>query len=821
MAPFDDEAPFGFRYRAAHRAAGPRRLCAFPRAVKRKMSDHQPRARRPSRLATANHDASPGCRRPARNNPTWHRSDRSSLCPPTAAAWAQGARDLLAALGQLILQRPRSRNRRDAQTIRSLQLRTSARPPNGNLAGHSMVTPNVPAVPSMQSHPSKEPPMPAPNASYSITMRVHLDTDPRGIGRITTAVGEAAGTVTAVDVVESRADGLVVDLTCNTRDTDHAEQITKAVDRLEGVETHKVSDRTFLLHLGGKLEVTSKVPLRTRDDLSMAYTPGVARVCRAIASNPDDARKLTIKRNTVAVVTDGSAVLGLGNIGPAAAMPVMEGKAVLFKQFAGVDAWPVALATQDTDEIVRAVELIAPAYGGINLSDIRVVMSGAGAAGVAIVKILQAEGVNDVVVCDRTGILYPGRDRLDDSKRWVAEHTNEARLQGSLLDALAGADVFVGVSSADLLQPADLRAMNQDAIVFALANPDPEVDPAGARRYAAVVATGRSDEPNQINNVLAFPGVFRGALDAGAHAITEPMKVAAARAIAARVADEELRPEYIVPSVFDRNVAPAVARAVPEAVGLCPDPSVTGAPFYVMRYVDGIVPRDEATVAGAFDERQRATASMSLVEALVALHRVDPHAVGLGGLGRRDGYAGRQLRRWSRQSEQSRTRELPAIEEVGRRLAARVPPQGAATIVHGDYRLDNLVLSPAGEVLAVLDWELCTLGDPLADVGLLLVYWSEPGDEVLPLGSAPTAMPGFPPRQELAAAYARSSGRDLGDLEFYQALGYWKLAVILEGVYARSAAGAYGGGDDTYRGFAAVVARLAERALDATARAGR
>ena len=457
--------------------------------------------------------------------------------------------------------------------------------------------------------------MPAPNASYSITMRVHLDTDPRGIGRITTAVGEAAGTVTAVDVVESRADGLVVDLTCNTRDTDHAEQITKAVDRLEGVETHKVSDRTFLLHLGGKLEVTSKVPLRTRDDLSMAYTPGVARVCRAIASNPDDARKLTIKRNTVAVVTDGSAVLGLGNIGPAAAMPVMEGKAVLFKQFAGVDAWPVALATQDTDEIVRAVELIAPAYGGINLediaaprcfeverrlrgvldipvfhddqhgtaivvlaaltnalrvvgkklSDIRVVMSGAGAAGVAIVKILQAEGVNDVVVCDRTGILYPGRDRLDDSKRWVAEHTNEARLQGSLLDALAGADVFVGVSSADLLQPADLRAMNQDAIVFALANPDPEVDPAGARRYAAVVATGRSDEPNQINNVLAFPGVFRGALDAGAHEISEAMKVAAARAIAACVADEELRPDYIVPSVFDRNVSPAVARAVQEA----------------------------------------------------------------------------------------------------------------------------------------------------------------------------------------------------------------------------------------------------------------
>jgi len=260
---------------------------------------------------------------------------------------------------------------------------------------------------------------------------------------------------------------------------------------------------------------------------------------------------------------------------------------------------------------------------------------------------------------------------------------------------------------------------------------------------------------------------------------------------------------------------------VPEAVALCPDPSVTGAPFYVMRYVDGIVPADEATVTGAFDERQRAIASRSLVEALVALHGVDPDAVGLGDLGRRDAYVERQLRRWGRQWEQSRTRELPAIEEVGRRLAARVPPQGAATIVHGDYRLDNLILSPAGEVLAVLDWELCTLGDPLADVGLLLVYWSEPGDEVLPLGSAPTSLPGFPPRHELAAAYTRSSGRDLGDIEFYQAFGYWKLAVILEGVYARSAAGAYGRGDDTYRTFAAVVARLAERALDATARAGR
>jgi malate dehydrogenase (oxaloacetate-decarboxylating) len=454
--------------------------------------------------------------------------------------------------------------------------------------------------------------MSVPSASYSITMRVHLGSDPLGIGRITTAVGEAAGAVVAVDIVESHPDRLVVDLTVNASDARHAQAVTDAVEAVDGAHVHKVSDRTFLLHLGGKLEVAPKVPVRTRDDLSMAYTPGVARVCRAIAENPEDARKLTIKRNTVAVVTDGSAVLGLGNIGPAAAMPVMEGKAVLFKQFAGVDAWPVALATQQTDEIVRAVELIAPAYGGINLEDIaaprcfeverrlrevldipvfhddqhgtaivvlaaltnalrvvgkklsevRVVLSGAGAAGVAIVKILQTEGVGQIIACDRRGILHPGRERLDESKRWVADNTNAERLQGGLLDALRGADVFIGVSSGRLLQPQDITTMADDAIVFALANPDPEVDPAGARRHAAVVATGRSDEPNQINNVLAFPGVFRGALDAEARAITEAMKVAAARAIAGIVADEELRPDYIVPSVFDRNVAPAVARAV-------------------------------------------------------------------------------------------------------------------------------------------------------------------------------------------------------------------------------------------------------------------
>jgi malate dehydrogenase (oxaloacetate-decarboxylating) len=454
--------------------------------------------------------------------------------------------------------------------------------------------------------------MAVPSASYSITMRVHLSSDPKGLGKVTTAIGEAGGGVTAVDIVESHATTMVVDLTVNAADGAQAEAITAAVESLEDTHVHKVSDRTFLLHLGGKVEIASKVPLRTRDDLSMAYTPGVARVCRAIADNPEDARRLTIKRNTVAVVTDGSAVLGLGNIGPEAALPVMEGKAVLFKEFAGVDAWPVCLDTQDTEEIIRTVQLIAPVYGGINLEDIaaprcfeiearlremldipvfhddqhgtaivvlaallnalqvvgksmpdiRIAMSGAGAAGVAIVKILQAEGAADILVCDREGIISADRDGLDDSKGWIADHTNAERRSGTLRDAVAGADLFIGVSGPGVLDPADIATMASDAIVFALANPDPEVDPAGAREHAAVVATGRSDEPNQINNVLAFPGIFRGALDAGARAITEDMKVAAARAIAGVVRDDERSPSYIIPSVFNPEVAPAVAEAV-------------------------------------------------------------------------------------------------------------------------------------------------------------------------------------------------------------------------------------------------------------------
>ncbi len=451
-----------------------------------------------------------------------------------------------------------------------------------------------------------------PSAGFSITIRVVIAADPSAIGRLTMAVGEAGGIVTAVDVVDSDPISLVADVTCDTADSAHAEEVTNALEALDGVEVRKVSDRTFLLHLGGKIEVTPKIALRTRDELSRAYTPGVARVCLAIAENPDDARRLTIKRNTVAVVTDGSAVLGLGNIGPAAALPVMEGKAALFKRFGGVDAWPVVLDTQDTDEIVSIVRAIAPAYGGINLEDIaaprcfeienrlrdlldipvfhddqhgtaicvlaaltnalrvvdkdlsavRVVVSGAGAAGTAIIKLLLRQGVGDVLAYDRQGVLHKGIPGLTESWQWLAENTNRESYEGDLPGALRGSDVFIGVSAPNLLTGADIAGMADDAIVFALANPDPEVDPREARKHAAVVATGRSDQPNQINNVLAFPGVFRGMLDAGARAFTEEMALAGAKAIADAVKPEKLNPSVIVPGVFDPTVAPAVAAAV-------------------------------------------------------------------------------------------------------------------------------------------------------------------------------------------------------------------------------------------------------------------
>jgi len=454
--------------------------------------------------------------------------------------------------------------------------------------------------------------MAVPGPGYSITMRIAAPPSASAAGELTTAVGRAGGVITAFDVVESMADLLVVDISANAQSAEHARELADAIEALEGVSVRKVSDRTFLVHLGGKIEVSSKVPLRNRDDLSRAYTPGVARVCQAIAENPSDARRLTIKRNTVAVVTDGTAVLGLGDIGPAAALPVMEGKAALFKKFGGVDAWPVCLATTDTEEIIRTVELIAPVYGGINLEDIsaprcfeiearlrerldipvfhddqhgtaivvaaalrnalrvvgkdlatvRIVVSGAGAAGSAIIRLLLNKGATDIVACDVEGIVHAGREGMDPNLVDIASCTNAGGRTGTVKDALAGADVFIGVSAPNIITGTDVATMAPKAIVFALANPDPEIDPIEAQQYAAVVATGRSDFPNQINNVLAFPGVFRGLLDAQATVITDSMLVNAAEAIADVVTSDQLNASYIVPSVFDEKVAPAVARAI-------------------------------------------------------------------------------------------------------------------------------------------------------------------------------------------------------------------------------------------------------------------
>jgi malate dehydrogenase (oxaloacetate-decarboxylating) len=454
--------------------------------------------------------------------------------------------------------------------------------------------------------------MAATTSSYSITMRLHTAPDHGVVGSVATAISEVGGIVTAIDVAESRHDRLVLDVTCSASDADHSEELVAAADRVDGVEVHKVSDRTFLLHIGGKIEVTSKVPLKNRDDLSMAYTPGVGRVSAALAKNPDDVARLTIKGNSVAVVTDGSAVLGLGNIGPGAALPVMEGKAALFKRFADIDAWPICLASQDVDEIVRAVEMIAPGFGGINLEDIaaprcfeverrlresldipvfhddqhgtaivvvaaltnalrvvgkhmtevRVVVSGGGAAGTAIVTLLLAAGVTDVVVVDREGAICAGDEALSEAHRLLADQTNPRRVTGDLHAVLHDADVFIGVSAPRILQPEWIKDMADQPVVFALANPDPEVDPAEAEKYAAVVASGRSDYPNQINNVLAFPGVFRGLLDARASDITVEMLLRAAEAIAMTVKDDEVNPNFIIPTVFNTEVPKAVARAI-------------------------------------------------------------------------------------------------------------------------------------------------------------------------------------------------------------------------------------------------------------------
>lgn len=452
--------------------------------------------------------------------------------------------------------------------------------------------------------------------SYSITMRLRYPDQPGQLGRITSAIGEADGFIGAVDIVEVKRDQITRDITVCARDVEHGHEVVKHVQTVPGVKVVRISDRTFLLHLGGKLEVASKVPIKTRDDLSMAYTPGVARVCRSIHAEPEAAFTLTIRRNTVAVVTDGSAVLGLGNIGPRAALPVMEGKAVLFKEFGSVDAFPICLDTQDTDKIVETCVHLAPTFGGINLEDIsaprcfeieerlaaqldipvfhddqhgtavvalaalenalrlvgkkfpaiRVVINGAGAAGVAIAKLLKSVGVEQIVLCDRQGaICRGGVEQTTPIKRWLAENTNPDRVRGSLGAAVAGADVFIGVSVGGALKEEDVRRMARDAIVFALANPDPEIDPDVAMQHAAVVATGRSDYPNQINNVLCFPGFFRGMLDVRASRVTEEMKIAAAKAIAQVLSEDEVIPDHIIPSVFDRRVAAAVAKAVAKA----------------------------------------------------------------------------------------------------------------------------------------------------------------------------------------------------------------------------------------------------------------
>ncbi|MGI8551168.1 MAG: NAD-dependent malic enzyme [Dehalococcoidia bacterium] len=451
---------------------------------------------------------------------------------------------------------------------------------------------------------------------YTLTVRVELPNRVGELGRVISAISDAGGDIGAIDLVETGHEKTVRDITVGARDSNHGHEVVQAAGNVSGVRVISASDQVFLIHLGGKIEVKSKIPLRTRADLSMAYTPGVARVCMAIHADPSVARALTIKRNSVAVVTDGTAVLGLGDIGPAAALPVMEGKALLFKEFGGVDAWPVCIDSKDTEEIIRIVQALAPVYGAINLEDIsaprcfeieqrlndlldipvfhddqhgtaivalaalinalkvvgkqpqsiRVVISGAGAAGVACAKIMRSHGVEDIVVCDRQGVIVAGREAgMTVIKRWLAENTNPRRVAGTLLEAMEGADVFLGVSGANIIEAEDLRRMAADPIVFALANPDPEVDPVAALKFARVMATGRSDFPNQINNVLAFPGIMRGALDSHAREINEAMKVAAANAIAALVSAEELSAEYIVPSVFNPQVATAVAHAVEQA----------------------------------------------------------------------------------------------------------------------------------------------------------------------------------------------------------------------------------------------------------------
>src|SRR3954447_2416382 len=453
--------------------------------------------------------------------------------------------------------------------------------------------------------------MATPSAQYSLRLRIEMERGPGSLGRVATAIGATGGAIGSIDVIEAGQTKAVRDIIVDCTGPDAAADIVEALEDL-GVKLLEVTDRTLELHRGGKLFTGLSAELKTRDDLSMAYTPGVARVCSAIAEDPSKAFEYTIKANTVAVVSDGSAVLGLGDIGPEAAMPVMEGKCALFKEFGGVDAFPICLDTKDPDEIVEIVKAMAPGFGGINLEDIssprcfeieerlvneldipvfhddqhgtaivvlaalmnacrltgrriedlNATMVGAGAAGIAVAKILMSSGIKSVVACDRSGVIHSGREGLNSEKRWLAENTNAGGRTGSLVDVLEGADLFIGLSGPGVIQAQDLGRMNKDPFVFAMANPNPEVKPEEAAPYVGVMATGRWDYPNQINNVLAFPGIFRGAFDVRAAQITEEMKVAAAHGIASVVSDDELAEDYIVPSVFNRDVSPAVASAV-------------------------------------------------------------------------------------------------------------------------------------------------------------------------------------------------------------------------------------------------------------------
>jgi malate dehydrogenase (oxaloacetate-decarboxylating) len=456
---------------------------------------------------------------------------------------------------------------------------------------------------------------PAINASNSIIVRLKIDNKIGMLANVTQTISELHGIVGAIDLVQPEDGVLVRDISIYTHNQEHSDKIVSAIKIIQGVKFINFSDRTFLVHLGGKIGIRNRIPVKTRDDLSMAYTPGVARICMDIYDDPEDAYKLTIKGNTIAVVSDGTAVLGLGNIGPKAAMPVMEGKAMLFKEFADIDAWPICLDTTDTEEIIRTVKAIAPGFGGINLedisaprcfeiesrlreeleipvfhddqhgtavvstaalinalkfvdkkaADIKVVVSGAGAAGTACSKMILQLGVKNLIGCDSKGAINAERNDLNSSKQWFVENTNPNNEAGTLKDVIVGADVFLGVSAPNVINKEDVKAMAKDPIVFAMSNPDPEISPDEALPFVAVMATGRSDYPNQINNVLCFPGIFRGALDCQASTINEEMKLATAHAIAGTVKESHLSADYIIPSVFDKTVAPKIAKAVQKA----------------------------------------------------------------------------------------------------------------------------------------------------------------------------------------------------------------------------------------------------------------